>query len=100
MMPKRYGLLLSCFDYSPVAEDEFHDWYDTEHMPRLANETGAVHGARLTSRDSGPRYHACYDLTGPDVPDNADCPYSSTLRRIMFRTLLDERRLAVSSAYF
>ena len=27
------GILISSFDYSPVAEDEFHDWYDTEHIP-------------------------------------------------------------------
>lgn len=87
-------------DVEPEKEGQFHRWYDSEHMPRLAGVPGAVHGARLTSRDSGPRHHACYDLTGPDVLEGADCPYSSSTRRIMFRTLVDERRLAVSSAYF
>jgi len=87
-------------DVDAAREADFHRWYDSEHMPRLAAMTGAVHGARLTSRDSGPRHHACYDLTDPDALDGADCPYSSNPRRIMFRTLVDERRLAVSSAYF
>ena len=32
-MSQAMGILISSFDYSPVAEDEFHDWYDTEHIP-------------------------------------------------------------------
>jgi hypothetical protein len=32
-MSQSMGILISSFDYSPVAEDEFHDWYDTEHIP-------------------------------------------------------------------
>jgi len=87
-------------DVAAEQEADFNRWYDTEHMPRLAAEAGAVHCARLTSHDTTPRYYACYDLTGPDVPDDADCPYSTNPRRTMFRTLVDERRLAVSSAYF
>jgi hypothetical protein len=27
------GLLLVAFDYTKAHEDEFHDWYDTEHIP-------------------------------------------------------------------
>ena len=27
------GLLIASMDLANVAEDEFHDWYDTEHMP-------------------------------------------------------------------
>ena len=27
------GLLFASFDYSPAQEDEFHDWYDLEHIP-------------------------------------------------------------------
>ncbi len=27
------GLLLVAFDYTNAHEDEFHDWYDTEHVP-------------------------------------------------------------------
>jgi len=87
-------------DVAAEQEADFNRWYDTEHMPRLAAGAGAVHCARLTSHDTTPRYYACYELTGPDVPDDADCPYSTNPRRTMFRTLVDERRLAVSSAYF
>lgn len=86
------------------AEDEadFNRWYDTEHMPGLAAVPGAVHCARLASSDAGPRYHACYDLTGTEVLECAEwrSTHFKDARRIMFRTLLDERRLAVSSGYF
>ncbi len=30
-MPK--GLLVAAFDFSTAHTDEFHDWYDLEHIP-------------------------------------------------------------------
>ena len=30
-MPK--GLLIGAFDFSTTHADEFHDWYDLEHIP-------------------------------------------------------------------
>ena len=87
-------------DVDAENESVFNRWYDTEHLPGLAAVPGAVHCARLTASDGGPRYHACYDLASPEMLDCAECPYFRKPRRILFRTLLDERRLAVSSAYF
>jgi hypothetical protein len=100
-------------DVDDENDADFNRWYDTEHLPGLAAVPGAVHCARLSTRDGGPRYHACYDLTAPEVLDCAEWqatrrsawssrvrPHFKNPRRIMFRTLLDERRLAVSSAYF
>jgi len=37
-MPK--GLLLVAFDYTNAHEDEFHDWYDTEHVPERQRVPG------------------------------------------------------------
>jgi hypothetical protein len=87
-------------DVDAENEADFNRWYGTEHLSGLAALPGAVHCARLAASDGGPRYHICYDLTGPERLDGAECPYFRNPRRIMFRTLLDERRLAVSSAYF
>jgi len=94
-------------------EADFNRWYDTEHMPGLAGVAGTVHCARLRSRDGAPRYHACYDITSPQLLEGGawlalrHTPWSTQVRRqfrnprrLMFRTLLDERRLAVSGAYF
>ena len=27
------GILIAAFDYSTAHADEFHDWYDLEHLP-------------------------------------------------------------------
>jgi len=67
MMPKRYGLLLSCFDYSPVAEDEFHDWYDTEHIPERERVHGFLQCQRWIAVDRPKASIATYDLDAFDV---------------------------------
>lgn len=100
-------------DVGAMNEADFNRWYDTEHMPGLACVRGTVHCARLRSRDGAPRYHACYDLTSPELLEGSawlalrHTTWSTRMRRqfrnprrLMFRTLLDERRLAVSGAYF
>ena len=45
-MPQPMGILISSFDYSPVAEDEFHDWYDTEHIPERERIPGFLDCSR------------------------------------------------------
>jgi hypothetical protein len=40
------GILLVAFDFSTAHEDEFHDWYDLEHVP----ERQRVPGFRLCER--------------------------------------------------
>ncbi|MGZ5117692.1 MAG: hypothetical protein ACXWIH_16585 [Burkholderiales bacterium] len=61
------GLLLSCFDYSPVAEDEFHDWYDTEHIPERQRVPGFVDCHRWLAVDRPRSSIATYDLAAVDV---------------------------------
>jgi hypothetical protein len=61
------GLLLSCFDYSPVAEDEFHDWYDTEHIPERQRVPGFLDCQRWLAVDRPRSSIATYDLAGVDV---------------------------------
>ena len=29
------GILVAAMDFSAAPEDEFHDWYDLEHIPEL-----------------------------------------------------------------
>lgn len=57
-------------DVLPEREDELNAWYIEEHMPGLAAVPGAVHTARYRNTgalDTGPRYHAAYDLVTPDT---------------------------------
>ena len=34
------GILIAAIDFSGMAEDEFHDWYDTEHLPERQRVPG------------------------------------------------------------
>src|ERR1700756_2399728 len=34
------GILIAAIDFSGIAEDEFHDWYDTEHFPERQRVRG------------------------------------------------------------
>lgn len=64
-MPK--GLLVAAFDFSTAHTDEFHDWYDLEHIP----ERQAVPGFGACERwlsDEEPTFAvATYDLDSLDV---------------------------------
>ena len=66
-MAKPMGILLSSFDYSPVAEDEFHDWYDTEHIPERARIPGFIDCTRWLAVDIPKVSVAMYDLASIDV---------------------------------
>lgn len=41
---------------------ELASWYDTEHMPGLAQVSGCVQASRFLNHDHGPLSLACYDL--------------------------------------
>jgi hypothetical protein len=81
-------------------EEEIFRWYDAEHMPGLAAVPGCVRAQRFLNRDGGPRSHACYDLTDPNILPTAAWlavrrtawsdrvrPQFRNTRRTMFRSL-------------
>jgi hypothetical protein len=79
------GLLAVSMNVDPVAEHEFNEWYDTEHVPALAAVPGVLCARRY--RGTGERsYLALYSLTGPDVSRSdawrkaADTPWTQRMR--------------------
>ena len=40
------GLLLASMNFKNAAEDEFHDWYDTEHLPERQAVVGFLTAQR------------------------------------------------------
>jgi hypothetical protein len=48
--------------------DEYNEWYDAEHLPRLVTVPGVLR-ARRYNRVSGPgpKYFTAYDITAPEV---------------------------------
>ena len=64
---KPMGLLVAGFDYSAVSEDEFNDWYDTEHIPERQRVPGFVSCERWVGADNPKISIATYDLQSLDV---------------------------------
>lgn len=88
---QRKGLLLATMEPPPAMEEEFQDWYDTEHFPERANTEGFLTSARFICLDGWPRYLALYDLAdvevlrGPAYAAIAGNRYSAWTKRIVSR---------------
>jgi len=67
MPNERMGLLVAGFDFSPVAEDEFNDWYDTEHIPERQRVKGFINCERWIGAENPKISIATYDLASPAV---------------------------------
>ena len=56
------GELIAAFDFSNVAEDEFNDWYDLEHIPERQRVPGFLSCHRWIGADNAKHSVATYDL--------------------------------------
>jgi hypothetical protein len=72
------GLLAAGFNYSMVAEDEFNDWYDTEHIPERQRTPGFINCVRWLGVEDPKVSIATYDLQSRDVLYSA--PYKAIAR--------------------
>jgi hypothetical protein len=61
------GILAVAFDYSTARADEFHDWYDLEHVPERQAIAGFGASERWLSDEGKEVAVATYDLQTPDV---------------------------------
>ena len=90
-MSGRNGLLLAMMEPPPAMEEEFQDWYDSEHFPERAGTEGFVTAQRLLCVEGFPRYLALYDLAslsvldGPGYAAIARNRYSQWTKRIIPR---------------
>ena len=67
MSDKCMGLLVAGFDFSPAAEDEFNDWYDTEHIPERQRVKGFLNCERWVGAENPKISIATYDLASLEV---------------------------------
>jgi hypothetical protein len=61
------GILIAAMDFSNVAEDEFNDWYDTEHIPERQRVPGFLICQRWIGADNPKQSVATYDLENVSV---------------------------------
>ena len=91
-------------DIEPAWDEEFNDWYDTEHLPLLTAVPGVVRSRRYvrTAGSAGcrelARYVTVFDLTDPGAPESDNwhagvstpwCRRIFRLRRLMWRSVFE-----------
>jgi len=84
----------------PEADEEFNDWYDTEHLPRLAAVPGVLTAQRFMAECGSPPYLALYGLADPAVAQSsawreaAATPWTARIKRYTarFESFLFTRR--------
>jgi hypothetical protein len=98
----RPALLMVSMEPPAGLEDEFNDWYDTEHVPQRVALPGFRSASRWVCIDGWPRWMALYDLASEaavhseayrDVSGAQSTPWS---RRILPRTVGRSRVTAVA----
>ncbi len=83
------GLLLATMEPPANIEEEFQDWYDSEHFPERQGCPGFLTAHRFVCVDGWPRYLAMYDLEDVEVLRGdgyrkiAHAKYSAWTHRIM-----------------
>ena len=61
------GILIAAMDFSAAPEDEFHDWYDLEHVPERLRVPGFLNAERWIGIDNPKISVATYDLDNVGV---------------------------------
>jgi len=61
------GILIAAIDFSNIAEDEFHDWYDTEHLPERQRVPGFLACERWIGAHNQKLSVATYELDNVNV---------------------------------
>ncbi len=62
---KGTGLLMVWCDVPEDREDEFHRWYNEEHLAEILTVPGVLNAARYEAVKGGPKHLACYELDSP-----------------------------------
>jgi hypothetical protein len=73
------GILIAAMDFSAAPEDEFHDWYDLEHIPERLRINGFLNAQRWIGLDNPKASLATYDLDEVGVLHSP--PYEAIRRR-------------------
>ena len=61
------GILIAAMDFSAAPEDEFHDWYDLEHIPERLRVPGFLNADRWIGITNPKISVATYDLDNVGV---------------------------------
>ena len=72
--------------------EEYNEWYDKEHLPRLVTVPGVIRARRYTAVSANPRYLTAYELTDPNAFESPEglqarkTPWTAKMRSLFFNT--------------
>ncbi len=72
--------------------DEYNQWYDEEHLPRLVTVTGVHRARRYICEGQSPKYLTAYSLANPDAFESPEgliarkTPWTAKMRSLFFNT--------------
>jgi hypothetical protein len=81
------GVVLVAMSVAPAVEDEFNDWYTTEHIPLLSRVPGMISARRFKSEAGPTGYLALYYVTDiaiyglPEWTSANETPWILRMRR-------------------
>jgi len=61
------GVILVTMNVEPDREDEFNDWYNTEHIPHFNRLAGVIAARRFRATAGDPRYVALYHVDNTNI---------------------------------
>lgn len=71
-MSAQKGLLLAMMEPPPPMTEEFHAWYDSEHIPQRQAVPGFITALRFVCTEGWPKFVAVYDLDSASVLESAE----------------------------
>jgi len=66
------GMLFASFDTTAAQQDEFNDWYDTEHVPERLRVPGFLNAQRWIAEENPKIAVATYDLASHAVMESPE----------------------------
>ncbi|MGH8619352.1 MAG: hypothetical protein ACREUW_16815 [Burkholderiales bacterium] len=81
--------------------DEYNEWYDQEHLPRLVTVPGVVRARRYAATAGHPRYLTAYELTDKDAFESPaglkarKTPWTEKMRSLFHNTRRSMCRLVL-----
>ncbi len=61
------GVILVSMNIEPAYEQEFNDWYNTEHIPHFNRLPGVIAARRFRAIEGNPRYVALYHVENTGI---------------------------------
>ena len=61
------GVILVSMTPDPDREEEFNDWYNTEHIPFFNKLPGVIVARRFRAKAGSPKYVALYHVENTDI---------------------------------